>query len=272
MKRCILIVFVLSIIVFIVACSYITYHPIEEQVVLAHASAGTDIHRALEDLSDIIGHRLPAEDMEVPPNTLCWSRFDDFIYTEEIRSLRRGIVMDAIIHWVPPSCYSNDRYTFECRECTIWAMSLDLGFTRHDHVLNERLLDALQELMGVCRNNSRFDVAESLAIGMIPTRHSLNSYQLYFLEQLEAFMAKVNTPFWEDMHNNDPVITHIGIPAAPESALCYPLFTIWLYDPDLLELNLHEFNQATAELRQQINEFTNATGHRLEMRVNRYEG
>jgi len=156
--------------------------------------------------------------------------------------------------------------------CPLQTISLDIGFTWHNHSLNERLLEALQEFTEICCNSNRLDVIEALVIGMLPTRQSLGPSQQYFLEQLEAFMAKVNAPFWEDMHNNDPVITHIGIPAAPESVLCYPFFTIWLYDPDLLELNLQEFNQATAELRQQINEFTTAEGHRVEMRVNRYEG
>jgi len=90
MKRCILLVSVLALTIFIAACSHITYDSAGEQVLLTGVQAETDIHRAFEGLGNIIGHSL--EDAGLSSATQCLSRMDDFIQTEEVRSLRRGLL------------------------------------------------------------------------------------------------------------------------------------------------------------------------------------
>jgi len=169
-----------------------------------------------------------------------WDRLDVFAsYMSPIRSVRRGIVMDIVISGFSPAGRGNRIFRRSDGTISERNTPFKVTFTYEHHLDNEALIGAILDFTGIDRDNIRFCGGGGqfpFAIGWTPTRWDISPEQLAMLERLEEYMAKVNAPFWEDRHSNDPVIVRIGLPYPPEWAEPYrggrvrEYFTIWLYD------------------------------------------
>jgi len=236
------------------------------------AESDIDIHQALHDFaaSTLIDYYLLLENEELTALAEQWARLKMFIDTVAIRSIRRGIVMDTVVNMVlPPQIYDIENILLYCDAMLDHGILFNVVFSCQSHMQNERLINALLEFTAICREHIRFEVMEELVLGMMPTREALTPSQQSFLCALEDYMAVVNAPFWEDMYNNDPVITHIGLPSAVGQFGSYPFFTIWLYDPDLLGLGSGELAEYTGDMEADIIGFAGDM-YAFEFRVNQY--
>jgi len=180
---------------------------------------------------------------------------------------RRGIAMEPTGPVASLPLYGPSRQPWSCDTLLAYALTASLELTCDNQV--QRLVDALIYLGEICADYNRFNLTMELMLGMLPTRQALSCSELYFLYELEAFMAMVNAPFWGNMYAFDPVITHIGVPVGSPLGCSY--FTIWLYNPSLKCLTDDQLADYTTELRNEILkklENVGANPYRFEFRVN----
>jgi len=190
---------------------------------------------------------------------------ESMINETAVLTQRRGLLMETEFTATALSRYNLEPEFWNCSALLTQALLATVGSSCDNHAHNQRVINALLEFNEVCGDYTRFDVAIDLMLGMLPMRQSLTPSQLEFLYALEDFMAMVNEPFWEDKHENDPVITHIGMPIS--SPLRCPFFTIWLYEPDLMELTYSQLAEYTMALREEISRFVGSEAYRFEFRV-----
>ncbi|MCL2528575.1 MAG: hypothetical protein FWE42_09185 [Defluviitaleaceae bacterium] len=284
MKKHILVIIFLVLALFLSACSHLpspNTDAFQGGATLARPSnaatqpesespqQGADLQEALRNLADstFSDYSLMAGNEDLTTLAEQWARLQLFMQESIVRTTRRGIVMDTVVSTVAPPFSNLDDILLDCGQLLDLGISFNVGFTCQNHLQNEWLIAALLEFTEICRNNIRFEVMGDLAFGMTAARSDLTQSQELFLICLESYMAVKNAPFWADMYNNDPVITHIGLPSATRTADCYQFFTIWLYNPDLLGLSQEELDSYTADMRAEILGFIEADPYYFEFRV-----
>jgi len=185
-----------------------------------------------------------------------------------IETPRRGLLIESPNREATLPSYLLQQGMWDCDAILTHALASSARMTCENQPHNQRLVNTLLEFSEICNENNQFEMILELFLGMVPTRQSLSQSQLEFLEALEGFMEIANAPFWEDMYNNDPVITHIGLPIATSFIMRNPYFTIWLYDPDLIDLTPRQLATYTADLRREISEQIETETYRFEFKVN----
>ena len=229
---------------------------------------GLDTRQAMLDFASIlnIDYDFLQENDDLTALAYQWARLRDYVYNNApMRTVRRGFIVDPSVSVIGPPIPGAELFFIQCE--SFWnSLGMETEFPGCRNMEHPWLISALRDFAGLCRSSTRAQVVEELAMGMFPTRNDLPPCQQQFYEALEAFMHTVNAPFWDDMQNNDPVITRIGLPGIVNCwDVCY--FTIWLYDPDLLELSEEELAQHTDDLRAAITEFTGISNQPFVFRV-----
>ena len=218
-----------------------------------------DIHQALVEFAEEmnLSNNL-VEDNEILTRLAeQWALIRLFVDNlESMRTTTRGLVMDPNTFTISSPSMNAKGLMAVC-DSLITDIKFVIGVLP-DVLEDEELTSALLTFAGMCANNVRFQVMEELTGTMFTTRCDLTPAQLTQLEALEAYMAKVNAPFWQNPDLYDPVIAYIGLPLIHESN---PIFTVWLYDPTLIGLSDAEFSRRTAPLLADIVEFIGSSEH-----------
>lgn len=186
-----------------------------------------------------------------------FNRLHQFADLVQVRTVRRGIVMDFVIRsWSPAGgrgVWSNFIVTFS-----------------EEFAGNEELKETFLLFTGISRDNVDFEVAGEYFLGWAPTRANLTPQQNADLDALESFKSTANAPFWYDRYLHDPVIVNIGFDGEWDfntNQFSLSGFDIFLYDPDLLDLTDEEIIQRTAMLKDEI---ISATGvENIQIKVSR---
>jgi len=173
-----------------------------------------------------------------------WERLNDFIDLLPVRTVKRGLILDWPVNMWSPAGSRGDGSGF------------NVGFSSQAHMDNEELKEALLIFTGIDRDNIDFEVVGEFTVGWTPTRENLTPEQLRALDMLEAFVEKVNAPFWQDRYTHDPVVVRIELTGDWDwegtEEFTLSAFTLFLYDPDLLDLTTDELADRTVALREEI--------------------
>jgi len=129
---------------------------------------------------------------------------------------------------------------------------------------NKELREALLAFTGIADDRISFELYEPCVFGQHMSRHSLTPAQLTDLETLEAYMEKVNAPFWYDRYQHDPVIVRIAMTCRSAQHGCVLReYIITLYDPDLIGRSRLGIAWHTRSLRADIIALTGVSNFRF---------
>ncbi|MCL2386254.1 MAG: hypothetical protein FWC89_01775 [Defluviitaleaceae bacterium] len=189
-------------------------------------------------------------------------RMMEFIDLIAIRSVRRGIVMDSVIHFAFPPSRGAEPFMF-WHGCVCGGRHFHVGFTSEEHANNEELLEVILAFTQIPHDEIETQTVALLYTGNQRSASDLTREERLDLRALESYKEEANAPFWYNRYLYDPVILRIRLPHCGHWTRqlggyygSSPNFVLYLYDPDLLNLTPEEFAERTATFKEEIKSAT----------------